>query len=62
MDQKLVMGVLGARWKALPDAKKDKWNKLGAEEKEAFEANKAAAAGGAGPSDLDAEGEDVEEE
>lgn len=63
MDQKLVMGVLGARWKALPDHKKAKWNKLAAEEKEAFEANKAAAAaGGAGPSNLDAEEEGEEEE
>jgi hypothetical protein len=62
MDQKLVMGELGARWKALSDAKKAKWNKLGAEEKEAFEANKAAAAGGAGPSDLDAEQAGEEEE
>lgn len=62
MDQKLVMGELGARWKALPDPKKAKWNKLAAEEKEAFEANKAAAAAGAGPSDLDAEEEGEEEE
>ena len=62
MDTKLIMGVLGARWKALPDAKKAKWNKLAAQEKEAFEAEKAAAAGGAGPSDLDAEQEGEEEE
>ena len=63
MDQKQIMGELGARWKALPDPKKAKWNKLAAEEKEAFEANKAAAAaGGAGPSDLDAQEEEGEEE
>ena len=62
MDQKQILSELGARWKALPDGKKAKWHRMAAEEKEAFEANKAAASDGAGPSDLDAEQEGEEEE